>query len=107
MDCDELQILKLEYMCDTKLCKAKCCYNPPIPKEFIELYADKIINAIQTEVFLGDSPFGKNNIIPITQSNKCPFLRDDNICNIYEIRPMICVKFGDTIKCQLYDFPIK
>lgn len=29
------------------------------------------------------------------EKNKCPFLREDCRCNIYEMRPHICRIFGD------------
>lgn len=88
-------------MCLNKNCNAKCCYAPPIPKNHLIQYADKMVRSVVETEYLGDSPFGKDNVIPKTENNKCPFLKEDNKCNIYDQRPEICKAFGVTIECKL------
>jgi Fe-S-cluster containining protein len=40
-----------------------------------------------------DLPGG--HVVPLTETGKCPFLKEDLGCNIYKNRPEICMKFGD------------
>lgn len=87
--------------CRTYKCKAACCYNVPFENGELGKYADKIVNMV-----LGTTPmFGA--VFPITandpKKNKCPFLRADYKCNIYENRPDICRKMGtvDKMPCNL------
>ena len=37
----------------------------------------------------------------VTTITKCPYLREDNTCEIYEVRPLICRLFGvvEDLKC--------
>lgn len=87
--------------CDITICNAKCCYNPPIPRRFLIDYKDKIATKIIGVRYLGNSPFGRNNIVPLTHNDKCPFLNKNNRCNIYKQRPEICRVFGEKIECKL------
>lgn len=87
--------------CRTYKCKAACCYNIPFENGELETYADKIVNpVIDRMVVLGA-------VMPMTSNrpttNKCPFLRTDYKCNIYENRPDICRKMGmvDKMPCNL------
>lgn len=83
--------------CRTYKCKARCCYNIPFESGELEKYADKIVNPVLDTMPLGPA------VVAITSEirgladlskNKCPFLRADYLCNIYENRPEICRKFG-------------
>lgn len=85
--------------CRTYKCKAACCYNIALPVGMLTQFADKIVNAV-----IGTSPAPCNVEFPPSEyvstsvslmHNKCPFLRADYKCNIYEHRPHICRKFGD------------
>lgn len=83
------------------MCNSQCCYTPPIPKSILEIFKTDIVNQFSNLQYLGDSPFGKDNVIPLTANKRCPFLRDDNKCNIYKHRPKICQMFGEKIECKL------
>lgn len=85
--------------CDTSKCKAACCYNVPMPKGFFSAYRKKIVTPYKRLIeqqACDDN--GKLLYLPIVSEkwseNKCPFLRDDYKCNIYEVRPWICRNFG-------------
>lgn len=77
------------------------------------VYADKIVTPVvdTTEwsngavmpwtVTVGD----KSSLLATAlamKKNKCPFLRTDHLCNIYENRPEICRLYGeiDELKCK-------
>ena len=79
--------------CRTYKCKACCCYNVPFPRPMLEDFKDKIITPILHMTPMGD------RVIPVTSlkgvmDNKCPFLRADYKCNIYEHRPDVCRLMG-------------
>lgn len=85
--------------CRTYKCKAACCYNIALPIGLLEQFADKVVNKV-----IATSPMPVNPEFPPSVAvetsekiadNKCPFLRADYKCNIYEHRPLICRKFGD------------
>lgn len=78
--------------CKTSKCNAACCYNVPLTNNELERFADKIVNkVIGTHNLHGATiPFTNDN----PMLNKCPFLRSDYKCNIYENRPDVCRKFG-------------
>ena len=91
--------------CNVKLCKAACCYNVPLPKGYLSAYRKRIVNPVlKTERYsenIGtDEGFGRDMVLVITNEdiskNKCPFLREDCKCNIYDIRPRLCRIFGTT-----------
>lgn len=94
--------------CNISKCKAQCCYWVPFPIKFLEAHADKMIRPVygiacnehndkvgqaithvETKIVDGK----EQNIIEQTKQ-KCPFLTDDNKCNIYKIRPELCRCFG-------------
>lgn len=84
--------------CRTHKCHAACCYNIVLPIGMLEQYADNIVNNV-----IATSPMPYNPGFPPSVAvrtaakiadNKCPFLRTDYKCNIYEHRPLICRKFG-------------
>ena len=87
--------------------------NAPIPESYLSKYSDKVVNPVIKTVEMGNIPSqGGKQIIPITTlfnllKNKCPFLRSDYKCNIYENRPQICREYGtsknpkSTIFCDL------
>ena len=78
--------------CKVHKCNAQCCYNLAFGDGELEKFADKIVNPV-----LGTMPFGPG-VLALTSKkmddNKCPFLREDLRCNIYECRPDVCRKFG-------------
>lgn len=81
--------------CNVKECHAACCYNVPMSRGYLSAYRKKIVNPIlrvESEGF-------DDVVIPWTnndsEKNKCPFLRSDCRCNIYQSRPNICRIFGD------------
>ena len=91
--------------CNVKLCKAACCYNVPLPKGYLSAYRKRIINPVlkiekQPKEVGADVGLGRDIVLVITNEdiskNKCPFLREDCKCNIYDIRPHICRIFGTT-----------
>ena len=76
--------------CKTYKCKARCCYNVPFDGGELSLYKDRIVNPI----IVITPVFNRNALLAWTSkdpmSNRCPFLRADLKCNIYEHRPAIC-----------------
>lgn len=65
---------------------------------------DKLAGEIVTPVIYREVLPPSDNIPELSEliytsgdynDNKCPFLRDDYKCNIYDRRPEICRKFGD------------
>lgn len=85
--------------CQTYKCHARCCYNIVLPIGLLEQFADKIVNKVITTVPMPYNPeFPPSEMVKTSDNpadNKCPFLRADYKCNIYEHRPLICRKFGD------------
>lgn len=95
--------------CKVQICRAKCCYNVPLPIGFVEAHVDRIVNPIlislppmkgredmpESQVFFTDCDLSRN---------KCPFLRHDCKCNVYGDRPEICRRFGESddplLKCS-------
>ena len=74
-------------------CNASCCYNLAFEHGELERFASKIVNQV-----IGFTPFGGVRIAMTSwdiDKNKCPFLRKDFKCNIYENRPVVCRKFGE------------
>lgn len=72
-------------------CKAECCGIIDFTKELWERNQHKVITK-PVEVI----PFPDNvNVMPITESGYCPFLRADYHCNIYEERPNVCREYGN------------
>lgn len=93
--------------CNIAECKAACCYNVPLEKGYLTAYRKKIVNpvikmAAYSETLEGydktKTPLGRAQYLMITDNdgnkNKCPFLRADCKCNIYENRPPICRRYG-------------
>ena len=83
--------------CRIYKCKACCCYNVPFDKGELEQFADKIVTPVLSVWPVGPA------VVPFTvdfkqpqdiMKNKCPFLRSDFQCNIYNDRPDVCRKFG-------------
>lgn len=85
--------------CRTYKCKAACCYNIALPIGMLTQFADKVVNKLlSTESTPHNSEFPTSEYVSTSDNpmlNKCPFLRTDYKCNIYEHRPTICRKFGD------------
>lgn len=86
--------------CRTYICKSACCYNIPFESNELVKYAAKIVNKVLFTLPLGSA------VVPFTNedpnANKCPFLKADYKCNIYEDRPPVCRKFG-----EIEDLPCK
>ncbi|MBD5224841.1 MAG: hypothetical protein HDS68_02595 [Bacteroidales bacterium] len=85
--------------CRTHKCKAACCHNIALPIGFLAQFASKIVTPV-----ISASPAPYNHEFPPSEfvststslmHNKCPFLRADHKCNVYEHRPAICRRFGD------------
>lgn len=81
-------------------CKAACCSNICLPVGMADRYADKIVTPVIRRMPMPSS----SNIPELSEliftsynlnDNKCPFLRADYKCNVYEHRPTICRKFGE------------
>lgn len=98
-------------LCDVSKCHAACCYNVPMEKGFLSVYKKKIVNPVKGLGMYEDMDktayrrtkmgnWGRASYLTITNGdpaeNKCPFLRDDCKCNIYEHRPAVCRRFGVT-----------
>ena len=74
-------------------CDARCCYNIAFTHGEIERFADKIVNPVIDYYPFGCVQISMTNLD--LEKNKCPFLRPDRKCNIYDNRPDICRKFGE------------
>ena len=84
--------------CKTGRCAAACCYNVPFANHELERFAGSIVSQpVEYEVMECGA------ILPHTVKiekpsdvlrNKCPFLRHDFKCDIYEDRPEVCRLFG-------------
>lgn len=86
--------------CRLHKCKAACCYNIPFEEGELVRYADKIVNPLKFTMPLGPGTVAFTDEEPMR--NKCPFLRSDCRCNIYDHRPRVCRLFGeiDRLPCQ-------
>jgi Fe-S-cluster containining protein len=86
--------------CRIHKCKSACCYNLHFENGELERYADKIVNPVigHTDFFGVDLVLTNEDI----EKNKCPFLRADCRCNIYENRPDVCRMMGvtDRLPCK-------
>lgn len=80
--------------CNIKVCKSACCYNVPHTKQYFTSLKNRIVNPI-----IRLEAIDKTHAMAITDEepdkNKCPFLRKDYKCNIYDRRPSICRMFGE------------
>lgn len=91
--------------CKTSKCNACCCYNIPFDQNELERFADKIVNPVQFVAPMGPGRHGFA-VVAFTdervERNKCPFLRHDFKCNIYDNRPEVCRLFGeiDRLPCK-------
>ena len=86
--------------CRIHKCKAECCYNMAFMNGELELFHERIITPVIVTL-----PFGagvRSFTDYDTLQNKCPFLRQNFKCNIYENRPEVCRKFGeiDRLQCR-------
>lgn len=82
--------------CRLSKCNAQCCYNIPFECGELERYREAIVNPVLFTMPLGPAVVAFTNEQP--ELNKCPFLRRDYKCNIYENRPDVCRKFGEIEK---------
>lgn len=85
--------------CDVSKCHASCCYNVPMERAMFTVYKAHI----QTPIidFRNDGLKDDNGnalVTPVTDydfhKNKCPFLKKNYKCAIYDRRPKICRIFG-------------
>lgn len=74
--------------CKTNRCGAACCYNIPFTENELERFSDKIVTPVLYLSPLGSAMVAHTH--PEWRKNKCPFLRHDLRCNIYEARPRVC-----------------
>lgn len=72
------------------ICKAECCSVAPMEQQIFARNFHKLVIPVSETM-----PFAPGIILPITATNKCPFLNQDLSCNIYDDRPAVCRKFGD------------
>ncbi|MCR4847382.1 MAG: YkgJ family cysteine cluster protein [Bacteroidales bacterium] len=86
--------------CRLNTCRACCCYNIPFMNGELERYKDKIVTPVLFTEPMGPAVVAFTAYDPML--NKCPFLRDDYKCNIYENRPEVCRQFG-----QIEELPCK
>ena len=92
--------------CRITKCRANCCYNVPFEHHELVRFADKIVTQpVEYEYLMGSAILP--HVIKIEKpedifKNKCPFLRHDCTCNIYENRPEICRLYGqiDRLPCE-------
>lgn len=84
--------------CNTSKCHASCCYSAPMPKGYFSVFKKKVITPWKRLVEHGIGNNGEMLYVAVVDEdfnkNKCPFLRDDYKCNIYDQRPWICRAFG-------------
>lgn len=86
--------------CDISKCKATCCYNAPLPKNYLTALKNRIVTPVKEVIVIDNEGLkGPEMCYPITDhdlmKNKCPFLTDNCRCNIYDRRPPICRRFGN------------
>lgn len=86
--------------CRLHKCHACCCYNIPFADGELERFSGMIVNPVIYTVPVGFGFLAYTAQDP--KDNKCPFLRTDLRCNIYEHRPDVCRKFG-----QIKQFPCR
>jgi Fe-S-cluster containining protein len=95
-------------------CKADCCGVVPIPektwKDNQHLLQQKIEHLTELPVKRTALPgveIRELAFLPITKNFKCPFLKKDLSCAIYDDRPEVCQKFGDEthslLACPMQD----
>lgn len=86
--------------CDVSVCKARCCYNVPFPEGYDKVYKKHIVNPIIDKEQYGSDEKGNPMYMYYTSlnadENKCPWLKANCRCAIYERRPNICRIFGTT-----------
>ena len=98
-------IMEQKTKCRTSKCNARCCYNIPFDENELERFADRIVNPVKFVSPVGPGRHGIG-LVAFTdenpERNKCPFLRRDFKCNIYENRPEVCRLFGviDRLPCR-------
>lgn len=84
---DLLTEIMQDFVCDGKVCGAKCCTN-------ILLLSDKEIAKIRNYVNRNNIPVrNRHNIFSQEYIDICPFLNEDYKCDIWLIRPKICESF--------------
>ena len=83
----------MKHKCKTHKCKACCCYNIPFEHNELERFSSAIVNPLLFIAPLHGAMVAFTH--PNPKENKCPFLRADYKCNIYENRPQICKLFGE------------
>jgi len=79
--------------CQLHKCQARCCYNIPFENHELERFSSAIVNPVLFIAPLHGAMVAFT--APNYKDNKCPFLRKDFKCNIYDQRPEICHLFGE------------
>lgn len=105
--CDKLTT---EKPCDLKVCKAECCYLPPLPAAFVDKYQKEAVRQVfgitrfienmgrnDTLLYLFTHPTSR-----CQEDNPCPFLTEDLKCFHYDDRPSSCRTWGTGVAliCQ-------
>jgi Fe-S-cluster containining protein len=62
----------------------------PLPRSLVIDNFHLVVTPIKEMV-----DFTEMDVVPMTETGKCPFLKDDYTCAVYELRPPVCRKFGD------------
>jgi Fe-S-cluster containining protein len=73
----------------------KCCVAMAMPASLIEKHRDKFQRPVLEEHPSEIAP-GVFSLSIITENAICVFLTKDNLCAIYEDRPIVCKKFGQS-----------
>lgn len=81
-------------------CKADCCGAVPIPKQTVKQFEH-----LQQRKVLEVVEWDSNDILPVTDSGRCVFLKSDFMCVIYDHRPPICKNYGliPTLQCPYFN----
>lgn len=79
------------------ICKGcgKCCYNVPLPKDLVSATRNRVVTKPSGWQLVSEDESLKPMVVGITEDGRCPYLTENNICNIYDKRPWICRKFGE------------
>lgn len=72
----------------------KCCYNVPLPKSLLTSLKNRIVNEFNETMELESVDKKVKTVYAFTKDMRCPFLKPNNTCNIYDRRPKICREFG-------------
>jgi Fe-S-cluster containining protein len=84
--------------CNIRRCGAQCCYNAVLPVGFVQSHSKQVVNPVRSVMDTPYNPSLPPSKIYVTSAkilnNKCPFLRPDHLCAVYDDRPEICRRIG-------------